>query len=70
MPQIILKVSWMPLRGGPHIRLASGSRFSGHADFFSAWDPATVQGLVEHCINNGPHPPRDAPCDKPRAPAA
>lgn len=32
------------------IRLASGSRFSAHADFWNAWDPAAQRKLVEDCL--------------------
>ena len=31
--------------------LASGGQYSGHADFFNAWNQATLQGLVTGCLN-------------------
>lgn len=46
------------------ITLASGSRFSGHADFWNAWDPAAQRRLIEQCLlrartcNSPPLPPR------------
>lgn len=33
--------------------LSSGSVYSVHADFFNAWDPKTLDGLVERCLNGG-----------------
>lgn len=32
---------------------SSGSVYSVHADFFNAWDPATLDDLVERCLNGG-----------------
>ena len=29
---------------------ASGSPYSKHGDFFNGWDPATLQGLVDRCL--------------------
>jgi hypothetical protein len=37
--------------GGPGLVLASGGQFSGHADFFNAWDQAVLQSLVDGCLN-------------------
>lgn len=32
------------------ITLSSGSRFSGHADFWNAWDPAAQRQLIRQCL--------------------
>jgi len=40
-----------PSAGGPGLVLASGGQFSGHADFFNAWDQAQLQRLVNGCLN-------------------
>ncbi len=40
-----------PIRGGSGVYLSSGGQFSGHADFFNAWDEATLSTLVEGCLN-------------------
>jgi hypothetical protein len=32
------------------VYLSSGGQFSGHADFFNAWDEATLSTLVEGCL--------------------
>ncbi|MGI8512038.1 MAG: DUF1996 domain-containing protein [Solirubrobacteraceae bacterium] len=44
-----------PFRGGSGVTLASGSRYSGHADFFNAWDQRALAGLVRRCLNAGRH---------------
>ena len=33
----------------------SGNPWSLHADFWNAWDPATLQALVDRCLNDGVH---------------
>jgi Domain of unknown function (DUF1996) len=37
--------------GGPGLTLSSGGQFSAHADFFNAWDQATLEQLVLGCLN-------------------
>jgi hypothetical protein len=32
------------------VTLSSGTASSMHSDFFDAWDPETLKGLVEDCI--------------------
>jgi hypothetical protein len=32
------------------ITLASGSPYSKHGDFFNGWDPASLQELVDRCL--------------------
>jgi hypothetical protein len=54
VPGIALNVHYL-IAGGPGVTLASGSPFSGHADFFNAWDAATLKGLVDRCLNTGTH---------------
>ena len=40
-----------PSAGGAGFALASGGQYSGHADFFNAWDQTTLQSLVTGCLN-------------------
>jgi hypothetical protein len=52
IPRIRLNVSY-DITGGPGVALASGGQYSGHADFFNAWNPAELQRLITKCINGG-----------------
>ena len=54
VPGIALNVHYL-IAGGAGVTLASGSPYSGHADFFNAWDAGTLQGLVDRCLNTGTH---------------
>lgn len=55
VPQINMNVVY-PTAGGPGVVLASGnSALTGHADFFNAWDQATLEMLVENCLNASVH---------------
>ena len=49
LPLIRLNVQY-PTTGGSGLMLASGGQFSGHADFFNAWDQATLARLVRECF--------------------
>ncbi len=40
-----------PSAGGSGLVLASGGQYSGHADFFNAWNQATLEQLVSGCLN-------------------
>jgi Domain of unknown function (DUF1996) len=40
-----------PSAGGSGLVIASGGQYSGHADFFNAWDQSTLEGLVNGCLN-------------------
>jgi hypothetical protein len=40
-----------PSVGGSGLALASGGQYSGHADFFNAWNQATLESLVTGCLN-------------------
>jgi hypothetical protein len=40
-----------PSAGGPGLLLASGGQFSGHADFFNAWNQSVLTQLVNGCLN-------------------
>jgi Domain of unknown function (DUF1996) len=40
-----------PIQGDSSVYLSSGGQFSAHADFFNAWDEATLAGLVDGCLN-------------------
>ena len=52
IPRLRLNVHY-PTRGGPGVVLASGGKYSGHADFFNAWVPTELNRLVKSCINAG-----------------
>jgi hypothetical protein len=40
-----------PITGGTGVTLASGGRYSAHADFFNAWRQGTLVSLVDNCLN-------------------
>jgi uncharacterized protein DUF1996 len=40
-----------PSAGGTSLVLSAGGQFSGHADFFNAWNQATLESLVNGCLN-------------------
>ena len=48
-----------PIDRGAGVTLASGSVYSGHADFFNAWDERALATLVDACFH-------DRPCNDPR----
>jgi hypothetical protein len=51
LPALSLIVRY-PLSGDPGtLTLASGSPFSGHADFFNAWDQGFLAKEVDECLN-------------------
>ncbi|WP_419818139.1 DUF1996 domain-containing protein [Glaciibacter flavus] len=53
VPMIEFKMAF-PLSGDmSKAHFASGRGFSWHYDFFNAWEPATLDALVKHCINGG-----------------
>ena len=52
LPRVRVNVHY-PTTGGPGVALASGGQYSGHADFFNAWEPKELQRLVRTCINAG-----------------
>jgi hypothetical protein len=47
-----------PVTDGRSVVLASGGQFSGHADFFNAWDERTLAKLVATCFADRPCDPR------------
>jgi hypothetical protein len=53
-----------PVAGGADVELASMGQYSGHADFFNAWNQGTLERLVNGCLNRLRHcghgGPRDA----------
>jgi Domain of unknown function (DUF1996) len=49
-----------PSAGGPGLELSSGGQYSGHADFFNAWNETVLQGLVNGCLNALRHCQRDS----------
>jgi Domain of unknown function (DUF1996) len=42
-----------PVVGGAGYQLSSGGQFSGHADFFNAWNQQELKRLVAACLNAG-----------------
>ena len=44
-----------PVTGQHEISLTSGGQYSGHADFFNAWDAHTLARLVDSCLNELRH---------------
>ena len=54
LPRLVVNAVFAT-RGGPGLRLASGSINSGHADCFNAWDPAELGRLVRECLNADVH---------------
>ncbi len=54
VPSLALNVRY-PVAGGAGVALASGGVYSGHADFFNAWDQAELERLVERCLNANIH---------------
>ena len=52
LPAISLTLRY-PVYGGPGLRLSSGGRFSGHADFINAWNQRELVRLVRVCVNAG-----------------
>jgi hypothetical protein len=58
VPLIRLTVRY-PIARGDGVTLASGGQFSGHADFFNAWDQRALERLVDECFH-------DRPCNDPR----
>jgi hypothetical protein len=40
-----------PVAGGAGTTLSSGGQFSGHADFFNAWNQGVLNRLVNGCLN-------------------
>lgn len=54
VPQIT-QIYRYPSRGGEGFSLASGSQYSGHADFVNGWKPGALKKLVEDCLNELVH---------------
>jgi hypothetical protein len=51
VPALTMNVRY-PIAGDPgEIRLASGSAYSGHADFFNAWDQSVLAQRIEECLH-------------------
>ncbi len=50
VPAVQVNVRY-PSAGGAGLTLASGGQFSGHADFFNAWNQAALERLVNGCLN-------------------
>jgi hypothetical protein len=44
-----------PVSGDHDFALASGGVYSAHADFFNAWNPTVLRGLVNICLNGLRH---------------
>ena len=53
VPMIEFKMAFPYSGDMTPLKFSSGRGFSWHYDFFNAWDPATLDALVTHCINGG-----------------
>ena len=53
LPQLILIVAY-PIRSGRGVVLSSGGKYSGHADFFNAWNQDVLAGIVRRCSQGRP----------------
>ena len=53
VPLIRLTVRY-PIDRGSGLTLASGGVYSGHADFFNAWDQRALSKLVDDCFHDRP----------------
>ena len=51
VPQLMVIVQYPVTGAGPGVELASTGQFSGHADFFNAWQQPELQRLVAYCLN-------------------
>jgi hypothetical protein len=53
LPSVGIRVRWKTVRGVPssQLSLSSGGQFSLHADFWNVWNPAAMDWLVSHCLN-------------------
>jgi len=53
LPSVGIRVRWKTVRGVPssQLSLSSGGQFSLHADFWNVWNPAAMEWLVAHCLN-------------------
>jgi hypothetical protein len=53
LPSVGIRVRWKTVRGVPssQLSLSSGGQFSLHADFWNVWNPAAMEWLVSHCLN-------------------
>lgn len=54
VPSLRLTVVY-PIRGGKELALASGGLYSGHADFFNAWDERELRRLIAACSAEKKH---------------
>jgi hypothetical protein len=62
VPRISLNVRYAT-SGGGGVRLASGSPWTAHADFFNTWQQAELASLVRHCLNENRVCQRDETAD-------
>ena len=51
LPAITLIYRYPSIPAGSTVALSSGGQLTAHADFFNAWDQATLQRLVDGCLN-------------------
>jgi hypothetical protein len=53
LPSVGIRVRWKTVRGVPssQLSLSSGGQLSMHADFWNVWNPAAMDWLVTHCLN-------------------
>ena len=53
VPQLMLSITYPVSGPGHELSLASGSIYSGHADFFNGWRPEDLAREVRLCLNRG-----------------
>ncbi len=51
VPALTLEYRYPAVPRGIPLALASGGRYSGHADFVNSWDRAALELLVDVCLN-------------------
>ena len=47
-----------PISDTTGVDVASGTQFSGHADFFNAWDERVLARIVNSCFHDHPCDPK------------
>lgn len=51
LPELWIEADYLGLTNGSIYQLASGGKYSFHADFFAAWDPQVQRALIANCLN-------------------
>jgi hypothetical protein len=51
IPSLVMAIVWNATPAPVQTMLASGSTYGLHGDYWSAWQPRTLEGLVASCLN-------------------